>query len=268
MNSILNFAKYIDHPYYQDKMKCAEILRFEITDHMTSKTRKHSHTNMLDDLISKNPIIKKEALWMLFLKYNLLKKRLKYAQERLAVKYDHRLEVLINGYTRVIFDTQNCIANSNIRLAYLASKSLKIDTNEHISTAYMRLLRCIEMFDVSKGFAFTTYATTSIYQSLRSEINKETKHKHNEIPEHTPIPRPEDTSEEMDRKTISQLIRNNLTILDRRESTVIRSYFGIDCDQKNLEQIGKDLRLSKEYIRQVKTKALKKLRNNMRFAPV
>ena len=268
MNSTLNFAKYVDHPYYQDKLKCIEILQFQITESMLTKPKKPYYQDTLHDLMVQNPIIKKEALWMLFLKYNLLKKRLNDAQEIISIKYDSRLEKLINEYIQLINDIQHCIAKSNIRLAYIASKSLKINVNDYMSTVYIRLLRCVEIFDVSKGFAFSTYATLSIFQNFRSDILKEFKHQHSEIPEVITDPKQEDISAEIDKNAISQMVKNSLEILDCRESTVIRSYFGIDCDPKNLAEIGKDLRLSKEYIRQVKAKALKKLKNNIRFAPV
>jgi RNA polymerase primary sigma factor len=60
-------------------------------------------------------------------------------------------------------------------------------------------------------------------------------------------------------------IRNILNTLDEREKIVIMRRFGINTDYaKTLDEIGKELGLSKERIRQIETSALRKLRNPRR----
>jgi RNA polymerase primary sigma factor len=52
-----------------------------------------------------------------------------------------------------------------------------------------------------------------------------------------------------------------LAVLTPREQTVIRSRFGIGQDQaKTLEQVGRNLSVTRERIRQIEAKALKKLK--------
>lgn len=63
----------------------------------------------------------------------------------------------------------------------------------------------------------------------------------------------------------SVAIRNILNTLDEREKIVIMRRFGINTDYaKTLDEIGKELGLSKERIRQIETSALRKLRNPRR----
>jgi RNA polymerase primary sigma factor len=52
--------------------------------------------------------------------------------------------------------------------------------------------------------------------------------------------------------------------LDERERVIIESYFGIntDCEAMTLEAIGEKYGLTKERIRQIKEKAIRKLRHN------
>lgn len=59
-------------------------------------------------------------------------------------------------------------------------------------------------------------------------------------------------------------INNALSVLDEREKAIIESYFGIntDCESMTLEAIGERYGLTKERIRQIKEKAIRKLRNN------
>jgi RNA polymerase primary sigma factor len=52
-----------------------------------------------------------------------------------------------------------------------------------------------------------------------------------------------------------------LNNLDERERTIVGDYFGITGTPRTLEDIGEDFNLTKERVRQIKQKALRKLRN-------
>jgi RNA polymerase primary sigma factor len=52
-----------------------------------------------------------------------------------------------------------------------------------------------------------------------------------------------------------------LDILDEREKVIIGDYFGLTGTCRTLEDIGDDFNLTKERVRQIKEKALRKLRN-------
>jgi len=52
-----------------------------------------------------------------------------------------------------------------------------------------------------------------------------------------------------------------LTTLDEREKTIIEDYFGLTGTPRTLEDIGGDFNLTKERVRQIKEKSLRKLRN-------
>jgi len=61
--------------------------------------------------------------------------------------------------------------------------------------------------------------------------------------------------------TLEEDLRQALSILEPREERILRLYFGIDCDDPlTLEQIGAQMGLTRERIRQIKEKALAKLR--------
>ena len=64
------------------------------------------------------------------------------------------------------------------------------------------------------------------------------------------------TTEEIKKK-----MKYMLNILDERERAIIEGYFGLTGIEKNLDDLGEEFGCTKERIRQLKDKALKKLRN-------
>lgn len=52
-----------------------------------------------------------------------------------------------------------------------------------------------------------------------------------------------------------------MNILDNRERVIVDDYFGLSGQPRTLEDIGNDFQLTKERVRQIKEKALRKLRN-------
>lgn len=56
-------------------------------------------------------------------------------------------------------------------------------------------------------------------------------------------------------------LREILGILDDREKIIIEDYYGLSGNSRTLEDIGTDFQLTKERVRQIKEKALRKLRN-------
>ena len=67
---------------------------------------------------------------------------------------------------------------------------------------------------------------------------------------------PLNSSDEI-RKRVSAI----LSVLDDREKIIIEKYFGLNGVESNLDDLGEEFNCTKERIRQLKDKALKKLRN-------
>ena len=61
-----------------------------------------------------------------------------------------------------------------------------------------------------------------------------------------------------------KVVREQVNRLTSREATVIRLRFGIDCEEHTLEEIGKEFGVTRERIRQIEARALRKLRHPSR----
>ena len=61
--------------------------------------------------------------------------------------------------------------------------------------------------------------------------------------------------------TLKDKLLGMLDVLDDRERVIIEDYFGLTGNTRTLEDIGNDFDLTKERVRQIKEKALRKLRN-------
>ena len=62
-------------------------------------------------------------------------------------------------------------------------------------------------------------------------------------------------------ETLKKKLIDMLDVLDNRERVIIEDYFGLTGNTRTLEDIGGDFSLTKERVRQIKEKALRKLRN-------
>jgi RNA polymerase primary sigma factor len=60
---------------------------------------------------------------------------------------------------------------------------------------------------------------------------------------------------------LKEKLINTLNVLDERERVIIEDYFGLSGTPRTLEDIGGDFGLTKERVRQIKERALRRLRN-------
>jgi RNA polymerase primary sigma factor len=65
-------------------------------------------------------------------------------------------------------------------------------------------------------------------------------------------------------ESLAKEIHRSLTTLTERESDIIRLFFGIGCQEMTLEEIGERFGLTRERVRQIKEKAIRRLRHTSR----
>ncbi len=65
-------------------------------------------------------------------------------------------------------------------------------------------------------------------------------------------------------ESLSTEVERALATLTERERDIIRYFFGIGCSEMTLEEIGEKFGLTRERVRQIKEKAIRRLRHNSR----
>jgi RNA polymerase primary sigma factor len=65
-------------------------------------------------------------------------------------------------------------------------------------------------------------------------------------------------------ESLAKEIERALATLTERESDIIRMFFGIGCQEMTLEEIGERFGLTRERVRQIKEKAIRRLRHTSR----
>ena len=69
---------------------------------------------------------------------------------------------------------------------------------------------------------------------------------------------------ELVRESLREEIRSALKMLNHRERSIIEAYYGLGTQELTLEEIGAKFGLTRERVRQIREKAIKRLRDNSR----
>jgi RNA polymerase primary sigma factor len=101
---------------------------------------------------------------------------------------------------------------------------------------------------------------TNTYRSLDEPLGNEEDHILLNTIEDKDLP---DPAENLDTSEFLHLLEEALDTLSPREAMILRNYYGLGArEPMTLEQIGKELSISRERVRQVKVKALSRIRNS------
>lgn len=217
-------------------------------------------------------LLTREQEYHLFRKMNFLKAKASRLRETLnpsepAVSVMDEIERLY----RQSVDVKNQIVQANLRLVVSIAKRHMQSTDDFfglVSDGNMSLFRAVEKFDFSRGNKFSTYASWAIMKNFARSIPDEFKHKDRfrttgeELLEAREDTRRDHLADELAQKQRVSQINRILTRLDHREQQIIIRRFGLDHNHEplTLKEVGAELGVTKERIRQIEARALSKLR--------
>jgi RNA polymerase sigma factor (sigma-70 family) len=213
----------------------------------------------------------------LFRKYNYLKYLV--STERADIKHAYisgrklsRIERYLDEAERI----KKIVIESNLPLVVsIASKhtSTGASLQELISEGNVALMRAVEKFDYSKGFRFATYASWVITRDFARKVpaegarpDKSTAASFEDVQRNLRLTEAVDFGAlERARSSLVHVIKNEL---NEREQYVILHHYGLTGGpvikhSKTLQQIGDDLGLARERVRQIELTALQKLKQSL-----
>lgn len=219
------------------------------------------------------PLLTRIQEFELFRRYNYLKCRLARMMAQLSEgRPQARLLAQITEQQKRIIAVKNRIIRSNLRLVVsVAKRHVGPLTNlfELISDGNVCLMRAVEKFDFARGNKFSTYATWALIKNFARSVPEENYVLSTFVTGTDALiaDTGDDAVEVTDEKELAAALKHMvsgvLRKLSDRERTVIVSRFGIGSDDrpKTLEEVGRIFGLTRERIRQIEARALKKLRS-------
>jgi RNA polymerase primary sigma factor len=217
------------------------------------------------------PLLSREQERYLFRKMNYLKYRAHQLREVLDPSdCDAALLGEIERLQAEALAIKNEIIRANLRLVVsIAKRHIGPSNNffELVSDGNMSLIRAVERFDASRGFRFSTYASWAIMKNFARWLRAE-KHRrdrlitgYEEMFENAPDTRSEGSEQESDHRHSQEIVKGMLGSRDDRERRVLIGRYGIGgTAEQTLEQLGRELGITKERVRQIESRAREKLR--------
>ncbi len=204
---------------------------------------------------------------MNYLKYKASKFRDKLNRQRPETSLMDRIERL---YDEAVA-TKNRIIRANLRLVVSIAKR-HVDSGESffelVSDGNMSLMRAVEKFDYGRGNKFSTYASWAVMKNFARTIPDEHRRRDRfRTSQAEMFSAAEDERTDQFEQESAQLLREVqvekiLDRLDEREQKIIIRRFGLQRGQEplTLKQVGAELGVTKERIRQIEARAISKLR--------
>ncbi len=219
------------------------------------------------------PLLNREQEQHLFRKMNFLKHkanklRAKLNPAKARIQDIQEIERLQDQATAL----KDQLISSNMRLVVAIAKRHSGQTDnffELLSDGNMSLIRAVEKFDYSRGNKFSTYASWAIMKNFARSIPEEMRRRERYVTGHEEMfdLAPDNRSDEQE--VVSSVeqkkhqVNRLLQYLEPRERQIVQMRNGLDNYSENmtLEEIGQQLGITKERVRQLNVRIMAKLRN-------
>ncbi len=218
-------------------------------------------------------LLTREQEYHLFRKMNYLKHKASRLRE--SLDHSHANKTAIMDQIDEVYESavlvKNKIVQSNLRLVVSIAKRHVAGSDDFfalVSDGNMSLIRAVEKFDYSRGNKFSTYASWAIMKNFARTIPSEFKHRDRfrTTTEELFIARQDERRDPYLEETVQRSRQRELSKimnrLDDREQKIISARFGLGRGKEplTLKEVGEEMGVTKERIRQLEARALNKLR--------
>lgn len=231
----------------------------------------------------RTPLLDRAEERCLFRRMNYLRHKAELLRRDIAADPDaadpadvSALEALLEQAT----DVKNQITAANLRLVVSiarrhAAGRPTVTLFELVSDGNFSLMRAVDKFDFGRGFRFSTYASMAIMRyyarAVPEAMSYESRFRtgHDEIlasmGDYRLAEAEADAEVESVRQHIRTTLADHLAALPPRDRTIVQWRFGLDGtgSAKTLEQVGREMGISRERVRQIESRVLGQLRASL-----
>ena len=270
---LANKLEFMAHPSFEDKAGHAEILG-PMPEADPRSSRKSKPPKGLPPYLAslyEVPLLSREQEAHLFRRMNFLKHQANAIRDQLDPTRAKTTTLdEIERLQEEALAVKNQIIRANLRLVVSIAKRHVGPSNnffELVSDGNMSLIRAVEKFDYARGNKFSTYASWAIMKNFARTIPEENYRRdrfvtgHEEMFEAAADNRIDEHEYESSLKRMQEAVKGMLGRLDERERRIIISRYGLNgASEQTLEQLGRELGITKERVRQIESRAQDKLR--------
>lgn len=184
------------------------------------------------------------------------------------------------------------LVETNLRFVVAIARQYKgrgVDMEDLVSEGNFGLMKAASRFDASKGVRFVNYAVVHVRKQIEKAIEKQAglyqvpkDVKDDVVARQQSMPLSVDApighrtnmnllsvlvnqdaplaDERVHSEAVEAAIEFALDTLDQRESRVVNAFFGIGQEHETMAEIAEDMDLKRERVRQIRDKAVRKLR--------
>ncbi len=178
----------------------------------------------------------------------------------------------------------NRLVEANLRFVVAIARQYQgqgLSMEDLVSEGNLGLIKAAGKYDASRGLRFVNYAVVFIRQQIERALKKESAEQRVEsgrdgqtrsvdaplgskanvslisvlVNTNSPM-----ADERVYNAGIEQAVEQALRALDERESSVVNAFYGIGQDHLTMAEIAVDMGLKRERVRQIRNKAVRKLR--------
>ena len=170
------------------------------------------------------------------------------------------------------------LTSANLRYVVKVAKQYTgrgVALEDLISEGNIGMMKAAEKFDAARGKRFVTFAAPFIRKSIEEAIDKQ-EGSSQPISVDEPIPLGSQNNfsllnvledkdapradQHTEQEALVLELKKVIDVLDEREQTVIKYFFGIECDHLTMAEIATTMGIKRERVRQIRDKAVRKLR--------
>ena len=207
-------------------------------------------------------------------------------EQLLSEEQEARLSArILQGDERAL----NRLIEANLRFVVVIARQYQgqgLSMEDLVSEGNLGLMKAARKFDATRGLRFVNYAVVFIRQQIEKAVRKESDEQRVESTRDgqtrsvdAPLGSKANVSllsvlvnadspqadQRVYNASLEDAIERSLQTLNERETVVVNAYFGIGEERQTMAEIAERMSLKRERVRQIRDRAVRRLKKNMKL---